>query len=326
VIENVAENDDDEIDVDSDAEPALVVNEAENELEDENEKMEKTLSEEVVDVSNIPLPPAITTNVIKETISNDVITDENKANDTAEVNVGYDDDENMSEDWEDGESLKLVLTDSAVSSVSQKKSFEEDEDDEISTGGSPAPLVIEESPPEPEEPRPEPVPEVFNHSTLPPPLPPRDNFLNTPIYYATNSDNFLQTPVHPFHFTEEEIEQELRSRFKIPHPSPMSAPKETPKHSSVSTFTQEKLLSDVAKHKMLTTSVASPLSNPATPMTPWSFVQTETSVDQVPSPAALPRTSNSSTGNCSRSPPPSTLVSPPSVHAQMLTDPSRYHH
>jgi hypothetical protein len=61
VIENVAENDDDEIDVDSDAEPALVVNEAENELEDENEKMEKTLSEEVVDVSNIPLPPAMTT-------------------------------------------------------------------------------------------------------------------------------------------------------------------------------------------------------------------------------------------------------------------------
>ena len=147
----------------------------------------------------------------------------------AEVNVGYDD-----ADDSDADSLRLVLTDSAVSSVSQKKSsFEDDDDDddeeqEMSNGKSPVP------PPTPStttsttasattaEKIPEPVArsvsdqpektgrnaaEVFNHSTLPPPLPPRDNFLNTPMYFSASSDNFLQTPVHPFHFTEEEIEQ-----------------------------------------------------------------------------------------------------------------------
>ena len=41
-----------------------------------------------------------------------------------EVNVGYTD---ASEDWEE-ESLRLVLTDSAVSSVCHKKCFTEDED------------------------------------------------------------------------------------------------------------------------------------------------------------------------------------------------------
>jgi hypothetical protein len=122
----------------------------------------------------------------------------------------------------------LVLTDSAVSSVSQKKSsFEDDDDDEdISTRGeSPAPPPIPTTPPavattteKAPEPIIQPVPdlperigmvptEVFHHSTLPPPLPPRDNFLNTPMYFSASNDNFLQTPVHPFHFTEEEIEQ-----------------------------------------------------------------------------------------------------------------------
>jgi hypothetical protein len=159
----------------------------------------------------------------------------NVVDDDAEVNVGYDD-----ADDSDTDSLRLVLTDSAVSSVSQKKSsFEDDEDEEMSTTvpsppTTPPPTttttttttattattisaMTTEKVPVPEI-RPAPNPpektardtvEVFSHSTLPPPLPLRDNFLNTPMYYSASNDNFLQTPVHPFHFTEDEIEQVL---------------------------------------------------------------------------------------------------------------------
>jgi len=152
----------------------------------------------------------------------------NVVDDDAEVNVGYDD-----ADDSDTDSLRLVLTDSAVSSVSQKKSsFEDDEDEEMSTTVPPpttpppttittnattiSPMTTEKVPVPVIRPAPNPpekiardTVEVFSHSTLPPPLPPRDNFLNTPMYYSASNDNFLQTPVHPFHFTEDEIEQVL---------------------------------------------------------------------------------------------------------------------
>ena len=162
----------------------------------------------------------------------------NVADNDAEVNVGYDD-----ADDSDVDSLRLVLTDSAVSSVSQKKSsFEDDDDDdddeEMSrkspvpppTSSTPTstptsattsaitaekvPELVSRSVPDPPEKTGRNIAEIFNHSTLPPPLPPRDNFLNTPMYYSASNDNFLQTPVHPFHFTEEEIEQvSMRSRL-----------------------------------------------------------------------------------------------------------------
>jgi len=87
--------------------------------------------------------------------------------------------------------------------------------------------------------------------------------------------------------------------------------KETHKTQSGPSFTQEKLLTDVAKNKTLTL-----FENPPTPLNTIPWVETaEHSVDL----SRTPRVGSSGSSSSS----PSTQVSPASVHAQMLTDPSR---
>jgi hypothetical protein len=105
----------------------------------------------------------------------------------------------------------------------------------------------------------------------------------------------------------------LRNGFKTPQAAPSTTTKEIQKTQSGPSFTQEKLLSDVAKNKTLTF-----FENPPTPLNTIPWVDTaEHSVDL----SRTPRVGSSGSGSSSSSP--STQVSPASVHAQMLTDPSR---
>ena len=184
---------------------------------------------DIVDVSAEASSDSEPELVVDETAPDKEVAGAGRTND-GEVNVGYDAENQSSSSECEGESLRLVLTDSAVSSVRSsvlKRSFDDDD------------AEVDAPPPDPRVPangessapeltigkRADPVAEVYHHhryaGILPPPLPSRDSFLNTPVYYSSSSDNFLQTPVHPFHFTEEEIEQELRNNFKTPLTAPL---------------------------------------------------------------------------------------------------------
>ena len=185
----------------------------------------------VVDVSAEASSDSEPELVVDETAPDKEVGGAGRTND-GEVNVGYDAENqssSSSSEWE-GESLRLVLTDSAVSSVRSsvlKRSFDDDDAEVDAPPPDPrVPANGESSAPESTiGKRADPVAEVYHHhryaGILPPPLPSRDSFLNTPVYYSSSSDNFLQTPVHPFHFTEEEIEQELRNNFKTPLTAPL---------------------------------------------------------------------------------------------------------
>ena len=70
--------------------------------------------------------------------SSDESDDSDGEGDASEVNVGYTD---ASEEWEE-ESLRLVLTDSAVSSVCHKKCFTEDEEETSDVASSPIPPPV----------------------------------------------------------------------------------------------------------------------------------------------------------------------------------------
>jgi hypothetical protein len=180
-----------------------------------------------------------------------------------------------------------VLTDSVKKPVDDDDQEDEEEEECSNVNRSPAPP--KSSQPKLQEARSS--VEVYHHhqhpSLLPPPaLPPRDHFLNTPIYYSSNGDNFLQTPVHPFNFTEEEIEQELRSHFKTPNAAALPS---------------TRLLTDaMLRQKLATPSLDSPPATPATPATSWGLGHSELNVD-------LSRTPRAS-GSSQQSSPPSTQV------------------
>ena len=94
------------------------------------------VAEEKVDDNDTTVQDNAANNDAADQDSSDESDDSDGEGDASEVNVGYTD---ASEEWEE-ESLRLVLTDSAVSSVCHKKCFTEDEEETSDASPIPPPV------------------------------------------------------------------------------------------------------------------------------------------------------------------------------------------